>query len=257
MNVGLLVCRLVVGLSFITYGVVKLLGGQFTSGDWVIDSRTTDPTSLVWCFYGYSPVYARFIGLCELIPGLLLLLPRTRTLGAAALFPVSLNITVMDFCFGFPSVKYFSLLLTVLSFVLLIEDFTRLKIAFWDDCHPKDLAKPAVLLPERTRRRSAVPASVAWLLGIGIALPLVNLTAVATTAGPEEAALKRCQEAGWQSADLQVQRWWRTKGDWGIAMEAYVELQDQRQAPGSVIRVQLTRPHGFASWRGDELVIQK
>src|SRR5690348_11790542 len=115
MRIALLVCRLIVGIAFVAYGTVKLLGGQFHHGDFVIDSRTTDGTWLVWCFFGYSPVYARFIGLCELVPGLLVLFPRTTTLGALALLAVSLNITVMDFCFDFPSVKYTALTLTLLD----------------------------------------------------------------------------------------------------------------------------------------------
>src|SRR5438874_698566 len=118
MRIALLVCRLVVGGAFITYGLVKILGGQFYYGDFVIDSKTTDPTTLVWCFFGYSPVYGRFLGFCELAPGLLLLFSRTKTLGAVALLPVTLNITVMDFCFGFPAVKYTSLLLTLLCAIL-------------------------------------------------------------------------------------------------------------------------------------------
>jgi hypothetical protein len=76
MPLALLLCRLVVGFAFIAYGTVKLLGGQFYHGDFVLDRRTTDGTWLVWCFFGYAPVFARFIGLCELGPGLLVLFPR-------------------------------------------------------------------------------------------------------------------------------------------------------------------------------------
>src|SRR5581483_8561109 len=133
MRTLLLLCRLLVGGTFVTYGIVKLLGGQFHYGAFVVDSRTTDGTWLVWCFYGYSPVYGRFIGLCELIPGILLLVPRTRTLGALALLPVCVNITVMDFCFDFPPVKYFSLWLTVLCALLVAADYRKLLVLLWDD----------------------------------------------------------------------------------------------------------------------------
>lgn len=121
------------GLSavFATYGGVKLLGGQFDYGDWSMDKQSADGTSLVWAFYGYSPVYGRVTGLFEFVPAVLLLSRRTSTLGAAALFAVSLNITLMDFAFGFPSVKYFALGYTALLGVLLFEDRQRLLDAFW------------------------------------------------------------------------------------------------------------------------------
>src|SRR5919199_1527561 len=151
MHMALLLCRLVVGFAFIAYGTVKLLGGQFYHGDFVIDSRTTDGTWLVWCFFGYSPVYARFIGLCELGPGLLVLFPRTRTLGALALLAVSLNITVMDFCFDFPPVKYTALLLTLLCAILVASDYRKLKMVFWDDPSPD-------LLDRIRREMRTIPA---------------------------------------------------------------------------------------------------
>src|SRR5262249_14944634 len=51
-RLALLLCRLFVGMVFIAYGAVKLLGGQFYHGDFVIDSRTTEGTWMVWCFFG-------------------------------------------------------------------------------------------------------------------------------------------------------------------------------------------------------------
>lgn len=68
----------------------------------MIDKKTTDGTSLVWAFFGYSQFYGRLTGLFELIPAVLLMIPRTATIGAAALFAVSLNITAMDFAYGYP-----------------------------------------------------------------------------------------------------------------------------------------------------------
>ena len=126
------VTRYVLFVVFAFYGSVKLLGGQYDYGDWVISNRTADGTSVVWAFYGYSPVYGRFTGLYELLPALLLLSRRTAALGALALFGVSLNITVMDFAYGYPAVKYFSLVYTVLCLFLLVRNRERLAAAFWE-----------------------------------------------------------------------------------------------------------------------------
>lgn len=123
--------RLLLFAVFAGYGTIKLLGGQYDYGNWVISNRTQDGTSVVWAFYGYSPVYGRFTGLYELVPALLLLSRRTATLGALALFAVSLNITVMDFAYGYPMVKYFSLAYTLLCLFLVAEDRDRLVTAFW------------------------------------------------------------------------------------------------------------------------------
>ena len=87
---------------------MKVLGGQYNYGDWVSDKKTVDGTSLVWAFYGY-PRCGRFTGLVELVPAIFLLIPRTATIGAAALFAVALNVTAMDFGFHYPAVKYFAL----------------------------------------------------------------------------------------------------------------------------------------------------
>ena len=43
MRLVLLLCRLLVGAAFIAYGLVKILGGQFYHGDFVIDSLPGHP----------------------------------------------------------------------------------------------------------------------------------------------------------------------------------------------------------------------
>jgi uncharacterized membrane protein YphA (DoxX/SURF4 family) len=265
MHIALLLCRLVVGFAFIAYGTVKLLGGQFHHGDFLIDSRTTDGTWLVWCFFGYSPVYARFIGLCELGPGLLVLIPRTRTLGALALFAVSLNITMMDFCFDFPPVKYTALLLTVLCGVLVASDYRRLKLLFWDSPPAELLDRIERELREaaggkasaaagQTSARPVVKGVLIGLLGLSVVLPLSNLTAVAVTPGPEEAALAKAVQEGWDRSKLRVRLWRKTRGDWGVNMEGYVELETTQDDPPKVIRVLVQRPHGFVGWRAVQVV---
>jgi uncharacterized membrane protein YphA (DoxX/SURF4 family) len=118
--------RLLLAAVFISYGGSKLLGYQYYYGDWVMDKHTVSGTSLVWAFYGYSPVYGRFTGLFELVPAVLLLSSRTATLGAAALFAVGLNITVMDFAFDYPAVKYLALCYTLLCLVPMVHDRKRL-----------------------------------------------------------------------------------------------------------------------------------
>lgn len=113
---------------------------------------------MVWALYGYPPVYGRFTGLYEVVPALLLLSRRTATLGALGLFAVSLNVTVMDFAFGYPMVKYFALTYTLLCVFLIVQDRERLMSAFWRLPGPDtdtSGAAPATRWPGRSRRSSA------------------------------------------------------------------------------------------------------
>ena len=249
MRLALLLCRLIVGFAFLTYGTVKLLGGQFHHGDFVIDSRNTEGTWLVWCFFGYSPVYARFIGLCELMPAILVLIPRTSTLGALALLAVSLNITVMDFCFAFPGVKYLALLLTVLCGVLVAGDYRRLKAIFWDNFSPDILEITPRSAPDQMPARNVVRWW--WFVPptICVALPFVNFTAIAVTPGPEEAARARCVAEGWDASAKRVVGWRKTQGDWGVNMEGYVDVVSASAGKPIALRVVVSRANGFVGWR--------
>ena len=44
----LTVIRVFIGLVFLTYGLVKVLGGQYDYRPWMMDKATVDGSSLVW-----------------------------------------------------------------------------------------------------------------------------------------------------------------------------------------------------------------
>lgn len=129
---AILSIRLLMSAVFLAYGSVKLLGGQYYYGDWTISKSTTDGTSLVWAFYGYSPFYGRVTGLFEFIPAVLLLFRRTTFFGALALFAVGLNITLLDYAFDYPTVKYLATAYTVLCAALVLHDKPKLTALFRD-----------------------------------------------------------------------------------------------------------------------------
>ncbi|WNV85885.1 hypothetical protein [Umezawaea sp. Da 62-37] len=128
----ILCLRLLLSAIFLVYGSVKLLGGQYYYGDWTISKSTADGTSLVWAFYGYSPFYGRMTGLFEFIPAAMLLFRRTTFAGAAALFAVGLNITLMDFGFDYPLVKYLAAVYTAVLAFLVVQDRAKLTALFRD-----------------------------------------------------------------------------------------------------------------------------
>ncbi|WP_191255713.1 MauE/DoxX family redox-associated membrane protein [Amycolatopsis oliviviridis] len=140
----ILVARYVVAAVFLAYGGLKLAGGQYYYGDWSMTKDTVRGPGLVWAFYGYSPVYGRITGLFEFLPALLLLFRRTTLLGAMALFAVGLNVTVMDFAFGFPLPACLLVLTcTLLCGLILAGDLPRLRKVFWD----RPAAKPEAVPP--------------------------------------------------------------------------------------------------------------
>jgi uncharacterized membrane protein YphA (DoxX/SURF4 family) len=126
-----LAVRTLLALIFIAYGTLKLAGGQYNYGAYSITDRTPLGPGTVWAFYGSSPVYGRVTGLFELVPALLLLHPRLFTLGALGLFAVELNITIMDWCFNYPSVKYMVTAYTLLTAFVIWSDRGRVLNAFW------------------------------------------------------------------------------------------------------------------------------
>jgi uncharacterized membrane protein YphA (DoxX/SURF4 family) len=126
------IVRWFLGATFIVYGTVKLAGGQFYHGDFDIDSKKNADIFMVWAFFGYSWLLTIYVGLGETIAGILLFFRRTATLGAMMAFGIASTITVIDFSFGFPGVKYFACGLTVLAAILLWHDRHKLKRAFWD-----------------------------------------------------------------------------------------------------------------------------
>jgi uncharacterized membrane protein YphA (DoxX/SURF4 family) len=184
------VIRVFLAITFATYGLVKVLGGQYNYGDWVIDKKTVDGTSLVWAFYGYSPMYGRFTGLFELVPATLLLIPRTATIGAAALFAVALNVTAMDFGFHYPAVKYFALGYTVLLAVLLWADREKLSLLLLSREQARVVAaSPPTLSAEASQplfspvmRRVLLTAAGLFVIGAA------NVAALSISKGPEPVA---------------------------------------------------------------------
>jgi uncharacterized membrane protein YphA (DoxX/SURF4 family) len=101
------VVRWCIALVVLAYGLQKLgvLGQPQFAYDWQeVTFRRDDPHpfTMIWHFYGYSRAYGYFIAFCEIVPAVLLLVPRTATVGAAGVFMVMLNVTVMDWTFDLP-----------------------------------------------------------------------------------------------------------------------------------------------------------
>ena len=116
----------------LVYGFNKIFKWQFflpepntlftTLGD-------TPRDLLYWSTMGSSHSYNVFLGIIELIAGVLLFSRKTRRIGALFSFGILLNVVMVNFSFDI-SVKLFSLFLLLLSILLIIPHATSLKDFF-------------------------------------------------------------------------------------------------------------------------------
>jgi hypothetical protein len=148
----------VLGLAILTYGISKLFNFQFQVSAWTYAHPViqTSGSMLTWAFLGYEPWFQFLLGVFETVPGLLLLTRRTWRLGALLLFPVLLNVVLINFALDlWHDTKVISSILLLLDLSLLACDHSRYR-SFLAELLPK---------PTPFRNRPArVAATVAAIL---------------------------------------------------------------------------------------------
>lgn len=255
----MLALRALLAIVFINYGLVKLLGGQFYYGDWTMSKSTATGNFLIWAFFGYSPVYGRITGLFELIPGILLLFRRTSFAAAAALFAVSLNITLMDFCFRFTgAAKDMAFVYTILCAVLVAYDARKLRLVL---ASPQEtLAASAAIadyraarpIDEKGRLRSRI-RKPSFVIGVVVVAVFVLFNAhvlgTALGTGPEPTAKAALLERGLKADDLTLVRFRLSIGMLGFNDRAQVDYKVLIPGGSKEIHVNEIRPNGFSAWR--------
>ncbi|MBY0598062.1 hypothetical protein [Bacillus bingmayongensis] len=140
--------RWTLALTFLIYGIIKIFPGQFSTGDFTYDSTKDSAMQLAWHFFGYSNTYNLFIAFGEITAALLLLIPRTATLGNIIYLPITVNITILDFCFEIPA-RSVSTLLTGMSIALLFFEYKKLKRVFLDSPEVYKKSIPTTLTKEK------------------------------------------------------------------------------------------------------------
>lgn len=122
--------RYFLGIMMISYGMIKVIQLQFSEPSFsrlLQPIGETSPMGLAWTFVGYSNGYNIFIGLGEVIGGILLFHRRTTLLGTLILIPVTANIVAMNMFYDIP-VKIFSSELLLMCFVILAPHFKQFVI---------------------------------------------------------------------------------------------------------------------------------
>jgi hypothetical protein len=148
------IVRYVLGAWMMPYAVSKLMNMQFQLGpeQYVKALGDIPGSTLTWAFLGYSPWFQTLLGAAEFVPSLLLFFRRTQTLGALLMFPVLLNVVLINFALGlWPGTQRISLTMMALNIYLLLSDAPRFRAIF-----PMLLREPVIL----RRRRFRIGANV-------------------------------------------------------------------------------------------------
>lgn len=117
--------RLLLGIGFIAPGLTKLLGNRFTLLS--LDS----PVGFFFEAMYRTGFYWRFIGFAQVLASLLVLIPRTATLGAVCFFPIILNIFVITVSMNFAGTPFVTGLMLLANLYLLCWDYHKLKPLFF------------------------------------------------------------------------------------------------------------------------------
>jgi uncharacterized membrane protein YphA (DoxX/SURF4 family) len=113
-------CRIALAAGFIPAGIVKVAGERFTG------LPSNNPLGHYFEALLITRYYYTFIGVGQLAAALLLLIPRTATLGAIVYLPIILNIWVLASATRFNGTRVTTLMLLANLF-LLAWDYDRLK----------------------------------------------------------------------------------------------------------------------------------
>lgn len=114
-------CRFALAAGFIPPGLVKIFDERFT------DLSVNHPMGHYLEALYYTGYYYTFIGILQVTAGVLLLIPRTATLGALLYFPIILNITILSLATRFVGSHMTSPLMVLANLFLILWDYHKIK----------------------------------------------------------------------------------------------------------------------------------
>jgi len=115
-------CRLSLSYAFIVAGMVKIFGERFASGL----SPLHPMGSYLEALY-HTGYYYKFVGLAQVSAAILLLIPRTVTLGALIYLPIIVNIWILSFAVRFEGSIVTSPLMVLANLYILAWNYDKLK----------------------------------------------------------------------------------------------------------------------------------
>jgi uncharacterized membrane protein YphA (DoxX/SURF4 family) len=128
----ILCARVLIAWTFLSYGWGKLTDGQFGLSHEQLSKPVEDLSlfNLSWYLFDQEP-FKSFIGISQIIAGLLLLFNRTLILGALLSIPILANILIIDITYiKMPGFYWRLSYYLVLDFLILFHYKERMLIAF-------------------------------------------------------------------------------------------------------------------------------
>ena len=120
--------RLFLAAVLVLYGSIKAFPLQmpFPSFTRLLEPYgESSPMGILWAFIGASPAYCAITGIVETMAGVLLLIPRTKSVGAILSSVAMTHVFILNMCYDVP-VKILSFHLLLLSVILMWPDLRRL-----------------------------------------------------------------------------------------------------------------------------------
>jgi uncharacterized membrane protein YphA (DoxX/SURF4 family) len=173
--------RCLLGIIMVLYGLQKItdMQIQLSAWDYAQPLIRTPGMSLTWAFLGYQPWFQSLTGFLEAIPGLMLLSRRFWRLGALLLFPVVLNVVLINWAMDlWLDTRILSLVLLTLNVFLVCRNLP-VCIAFLKNLTPR----PASSRHPLGRMVSNAAFPVLAIMAIGGYFVLMNLTYVRAIGG--------------------------------------------------------------------------
>ena len=172
--------RLALAAGFIPSGFVKIAGERFTA----LSNNHPMGSYLEALFHtGY---YYPFIGAIQLLAAILLLLPRTATLGAVLYFPIILNICILSLSVRFDGSLLSSPLMVLANLYLLCWDYHKLKFIF-----PFKRLPNATRLPTKEEQNNRFP--FAFFGGVALTVLIVAFSLSTVYEIKPRNSLKECK----------------------------------------------------------------
>lgn len=113
--------RIILAISFIPSGMTKLLGMRFTQ------MPTDNPVGYFFEAFYQTGGWYQFVGFAQIFAAILLLIPRTATLGATIFFPIVLNIMIITISVGFKGTWVITSMMFLANLYLICWDYDKFK----------------------------------------------------------------------------------------------------------------------------------
>lgn len=154
--------RVALAAGFVPSGLQKVVGERFTA------LSVNHPMGNYLEALHHTGYYYPFVGLMQVTAAILLLIPRTATLGAIVYFPIILNICVLSLAVRFDGSLFTAPLMVLANLYLLCWDYHKLKFVFPFNRHPA-----TAQLPHSEELSNRFP--VLFFTGVATAVLLVLL----------------------------------------------------------------------------------